>query len=482
MNPHTLSRAKLGPFFIIQAFLCFGLTLGHCTRALAETPRETAAGPRPLEQKPIEQKVSEEISGEIYAFSKTERTAQVHPSLWGQAGLFRMRSAESLPEGALTFGIGGEFYSITQGPVIGGIPNAATTIAESLFIGYSPWKDWTFSVQRRNSSTTFAAPGAADDLISSLGDFTFSGAYSIPLSTSLAMSPFVDLQIASNFNNLAPAGSTMSVGLGSAFTYSLFPATSLPLFLHANATYHMPQIRGGAPAGLQPETFFRFSRFHQFDLGLGAEYQVGDFNPFFEFHTGVRGGSALGFLDPTYITLGVRTTPLDNKSLAFLLGADFNVKRGNVPGVAYLPPMQLIGLVSYTFGLQSSERVHYYTTRDVRIVNRKFIIRKHINFEVGKAILLPESTVLLDQIADVIQQNQVRKLLIVGHTDSTSNEDFNEKLSLSRAETVKRYLSSKGVSEDSLSVQGYGKRKPKATNLTEAGRALNRRVEFFILE
>lgn len=477
-------RTKLG-LIVTIAGLCSGGWLN--AESTMPKPPPTAApsstSSSTPQQKPIEQTVSEEVSGEIYAMSATRRTQQIHPSLWGQAGLFRMRSAEALPEGALTFGIAGELYSVTNGPLIGGTPTAATTIAESLFVGYAPWKDWTFSVQRRNSSTTFASPpGTADQLISSLGDFNLSGMYSIALSPSMRLSPFTNILIASNFNNLAPAGTTMSIGLGGAFTYSLYPQLSLPLFLHANATYHMPQIRGGAPASVQPETFFRFSRFHQLDLGLGAEYQIGDFNPFFEFHTGLQGGSALGFADPTYFTLGFRTTPLDNKSLAFLLGADFAVKRGNVAGVAYIPPVQVVGLVSYTFGLQSTERVHYYTTRDVHIVNRKFVIKKNINFQVGKAILLTESTELLDQIADVIKQNEVKKLLIVGHTDSTSNEDFNLKLSHDRAETVKRYLVSKGISADSLSVQGYGKLKPKATNATEEGRALNRRVEFYILE
>jgi outer membrane protein OmpA-like peptidoglycan-associated protein len=468
MNSRRALGVNLGVLLII------GLLAGD--RLVAEPTAN------PPQQKAIEQQVSKEVEGEIVAVGTTQRTQQIHPSIWGQAGLFRLRSAEGLPEGALTFGVGGEFYSVTNGPLIGGVPNAATTIAESLFVGYSPWKDWTLSVQRRNSSTTFATPGAADQLISSLGDFTFSGAYSARIAESMAISPFVNIGVASNFNNLAPAGTTMSVGVGGAFTYSLFKAMEIPLFLHANAVYHMPHVRGGTPTTIQPETFFRFSRYHSLDLGLGAEYQMGDFSPFLEFHTGVQGGSGLGFADPTFFSTGFRVTPLGNKSLAFLLGADFAVKRGNVPGVAYIPPVQLIGLVSYTFGLSSTERVHYYTTQDVRIVNRKFIIKKNINFQVGKAILLAESTALLDQIADVIKQNSVKKLLIVGHTDSTSNEVFNQKLSLDRADTVKRYLVSKGVAEETLSTQGYGKRKPKAPNVTEEGRALNRRVEFFILE
>jgi OOP family OmpA-OmpF porin len=82
----------------------------------------------------------------------------------------------------------------------------------------------------------------------------------------------------------------------------------------------------------------------------------------------------------------------------------------------------------------------------------------------------------------VITQNEVKKLLIAGHTDSTHGEDYNLRLSLARANSVKKYLVSKGISEDALTTQGFGKRKPMASNATEAGRRENRRVEFFILE
>ncbi|NDC25939.1 MAG: OmpA family protein [Proteobacteria bacterium] len=110
------------------------------------------------------------------------------------------------------------------------------------------------------------------------------------------------------------------------------------------------------------------------------------------------------------------------------------------------------------------------------------MIRKNILFKVGKADILRQSTGLLDQIAEVIKENKVRKLLISGHTDSTHTESYNLQLSLARANSVKAYLVTKGIPEDSLVTQGFGKRKPKASNATEKGRSQNRRVEFFILE
>jgi hypothetical protein len=143
----------------------------------------------PPQQKAIEQQVSKEVEGEIVAVGTTQRTQQIHPSIWGQAGLFRLRSAEGLPEGALTFGVGGEFYSVTNGPLIGGVPNAATTIAESLFVGYSPWKDWNAECSVLQDLDDFRHSRAADEFISSLGDFTFSGAYSARIAESMAITP-----------------------------------------------------------------------------------------------------------------------------------------------------------------------------------------------------------------------------------------------------------------------------------------------------
>ncbi len=434
-------------------------------------------------EKPISIESKEETDERVWAMESIRRSNYIYPSNYGTPGLFRVRSAESLPKGALTFGVGGEFYWIDSAPAFSG-STTAKTIAESLFIGYSPAEHVTIAVQRRNSSTTFGAP---QQLISSLGDFTFSGLYSIQLNQSMAIAPIVDILVASNFNSLSPAGTTLSLGFGGAFTYSMFQALNLPLFLHANLKYHMPQIRTSKPESPfpEPETYFNFSRYNTITLGLGAEYVVSDsFIPFFEFqHTGELGSTFTNYGNsPFKFSLGTRFMPLENKSLAFLLGADIGLKRPVVGGVPFTPPYQILGQVSYTFGLDQTERKHYLTTNDVNIVDRKFVIRKKVEFKLNSAEIEPSSYGLLDEIATVIKKNQVKKLLIVGHTDSTHTEDYNLKLSLSRANAVKTYLVRRGVHEDVLMTQGFGKRKPIATNSTESGRSKNRRVEFFILE
>jgi len=69
------------------------------------------------------------------------------------------------------------------------------------------------------------------------------------------------------------------------------------------------------------------------------------------------------------------------------------------------------------------------------------------------------------------------KILLEGHTDWIASERYNYQLSLRRAESVRRYLESKGISRTRLSVRGYGETRPIALNDTDEGRASNRRVD-----
>ncbi len=421
----------------------------------------------------------EDAQDRIWGIETIGRTEYIYPSNWGHAGIFRMRSAESLPSGTLTFGVGAEFYTISDSPVVSG-DTTAKTIAENLFVGYSPWDRVTLALQRRNSSTTFGSP---QRLISSLGDVNFSAHYSIPIGKSMAIAPVANFLVASNFNDLAPTGSTVSVGGGGIFTFSFDPTFAIPLLLHANLLYHMPQIRSGGSATVAPETFFQFSRFHTLTYGVGAEYKLGDFIPFVELNQTVHADSGISLgRAPSRTSVGTRITPISNKSLALLLGVDLALGRGLAPGVPFMPSYQAIAQLSYTVALFQNERKHFYTTSDVNIVNRKFVIKRNINFRINSAELEKDSYQLLDQIAKVIEQNKIKKLLIVGHTDSTYTEDYNLDLSLKRAQSVKKYLVERGIADSLLLTQGYGKRRPKASNLGEQGRALNRRVEFYILE
>ncbi|MCC7503764.1 MAG: OmpA family protein [Saprospiraceae bacterium] len=103
---------------------------------------------------------------------------------------------------------------------------------------------------------------------------------------------------------------------------------------------------------------------------------------------------------------------------------------------------------------------------------------KAVQFETGKAVLLPNSKKVLDDVAAVLLKYPEYTLNIGGHTDNTGNAASNQKLSEDRAKACYDYLVSKGVAANRMTHAGYGQTKPVADNKTSAGRASNRRTEF----
>ena len=102
-------------------------------------------------------------------------------------------------------------------------------------------------------------------------------------------------------------------------------------------------------------------------------------------------------------------------------------------------------------------------------------------FDLGKAILKPESEPELKRILQVMKENIALVIEISGHTDNTGSDEINNKLSLERANAVKENLLKGGIDQARIRTKGYGKSKPKADNATEEGRQINRRVEIEIL-
>ena len=105
------------------------------------------------------------------------------------------------------------------------------------------------------------------------------------------------------------------------------------------------------------------------------------------------------------------------------------------------------------------------------------LVLDNVYFNTNSANLTPDSMVVLDNVADSLNaQNDIKYLVVVGHTDSTGAECYNQVLSESRANTVRAYLVGKGVNGDTISAEGRGESEPTASNATSAGRAKNRRV------
>ena len=102
---------------------------------------------------------------------------------------------------------------------------------------------------------------------------------------------------------------------------------------------------------------------------------------------------------------------------------------------------------------------------------------KTILFDTGKASIKSQSEAVLGDIINILKEYSTAKFTVEGHTDSVGSEKLNQRLSDSRANSVKEYLVSHGIDAFRLSALGYGESKPIDSNKTRAGRANNRRVE-----
>jgi outer membrane protein OmpA-like peptidoglycan-associated protein len=103
-----------------------------------------------------------------------------------------------------------------------------------------------------------------------------------------------------------------------------------------------------------------------------------------------------------------------------------------------------------------------------------------ILFDVNKATLKEMSKTDLANLADILGKYEDTNILLEGHTDDTGTEEYNLELSRLRSQSVANFLAGEGVNAARFTIMGYGESQPIADNMTEDGRALNRRVEVAI--
>lgn len=102
----------------------------------------------------------------------------------------------------------------------------------------------------------------------------------------------------------------------------------------------------------------------------------------------------------------------------------------------------------------------------------------NIQFDTDKSAIKPQYDAELKAVSDFLKEFPKAKGEISGHTDNVGSKAYNEKLSQSRADSVKNYIVEKfGVSADRIIAKGYGFSKPITSNKTKAGKAKNRRIE-----
>ena len=133
----------------------------------------------------------------------------------------------------------------------------------------------------------------------------------------------------------------------------------------------------------------------------------------------------------------------------------------------------------YIDNVSVSSKTHKWSTIIPKF-GKSFVL-ENIQFEPNKTILLPSANIELKKISDMFERYPNLKLEIGGHTDNSVGEIDNMKLSQLRAEEIKNALIKLGIPENKLVIKAYGATKPKKSNDTPQGKAVNRRVEFKVI-
>ncbi len=112
---------------------------------------------------------------------------------------------------------------------------------------------------------------------------------------------------------------------------------------------------------------------------------------------------------------------------------------------------------------------------------KRRIVLRGVNFDFDKSNIRPDARVILDEAVATLKSESDIRVSVEGHTDSRGTDEYNQKLSERRASSVADYLARGGISRSRLTTEGFGESKPVASNMTEDGRAQNRRVELRII-
>lgn len=131
--------------------------------------------------------------------------------------------------------------------------------------------------------------------------------------------------------------------------------------------------------------------------------------------------------------------------------------------------------------LRDQLRQQLNTILETRESARGLIVNlSDVLFDTGSANLKAGTREKLAKVAGILLSHPGLKMQIEGHTDSVGSEDYNQRLSENRADSVRSYLVGQGIPSGAVGTAGFGESQPVASNATEAGRQQNRRVELIV--
>ena len=110
----------------------------------------------------------------------------------------------------------------------------------------------------------------------------------------------------------------------------------------------------------------------------------------------------------------------------------------------------------------------------------KLNLSSEVTFDVDSSVIKTGFKGSLNKVAQVLGDYDKTVVHVIGHTDSTGSESYNQSLSERRASSVRNYLTQNGINGERVLSVGRGELEPAATNQTAEGREMNRRVELFL--
>jgi len=130
--------------------------------------------------------------------------------------------------------------------------------------------------------------------------------------------------------------------------------------------------------------------------------------------------------------------------------------------------------------LAAEQRSHQIEIKKLRDENLKITMNSEVSFDLDSAELNPPFRTTLDKVSDILNRYPRTSIRIIGYTDNTGSDIYNRQLSSRRAQSVAWYLQDHHVAPSRIRTEGHGESNPRASNDTESGRQLNRRVEIII--
>jgi outer membrane protein OmpA-like peptidoglycan-associated protein len=186
--------------------------------------------------------------------------------------------------------------------------------------------------------------------------------------------------------------------------------------------------------------------------------------------TGAAAGAVLGAI------IGYQNNRGSGAVTGALVGAAAGGALGAGVGV-YMDKQQ----AEFEQQLASERQAHQVEVERLKNENLKITMNSEVSFDFGSAAIKPAFDRTLDKVADILKRYPRTTIRVIGHTDNVGSDAYNRRLSEDRANAVAWYLEDAGLNPQRVVAEGRGESQPRASNDTEAGRQLNRRVEMLIV-